>query len=160
MSDPTTALTFVALLGTALAAGVFFAFSSFVMQGLDDAPDPAGLLAMQGINRMAPTPLFMTALFGAALLCLALAALALANFEHTPHRFALAGALLYLVGTIGVTMRCNVPLNKALDGVAADGPEAGSAWRHYRTAWQRWNHLRSASSTAATAALAAALLTA
>ena len=35
MSDPTTALTFVTVLGCALAAGVFFAFSSFVMQGLD-----------------------------------------------------------------------------------------------------------------------------
>lgn len=158
MSDPTTALTLATLLGTALAAGVFFAFSSFVMQGLDDAHAPVAVAAMQGINRKALTPAFMGVLFGAALLCLALAALALANFENPPHRFALAGVLLYLVGTIGVTIRCNVPLNKALEGVAADGPEAAAAWRRYLTPWLRWNHLRTASSTAATAALAAALL--
>lgn len=160
MSDPTTALTLAALLGTALAAGVFFAFSSFVMQGLDDAPTPAAVAAMQGINRKALTPVFMGALFGAALLCLALAALALANFENAPHRFALAGALLYLVGTISVTMRCNVPLNQALEGVDANGAGAAAAWRHYLTSWQRWNHLRTATSAAATAALAAALLSA
>lgn len=160
MSTATTVLTFAALIGCALAAGVFFAFSSFVMQGLDDAPAPAALAAMQGINRLAPTPAFMTVLFGSALLCLALAAVSLAKLDATPARFGLAGALLYLVGAIGVTMAANVPLNNALERADADGPGAAQAWSRYLRPWLRWNHLRTLSSTAATAALAAALLAA
>lgn len=35
MSDPSFALVFVTALGCAVAAGVFYAFSAFVMAGLD-----------------------------------------------------------------------------------------------------------------------------
>src|SRR5262245_56483306 len=56
-------LTVIAALGAALSAGVFFAFSTFVMQALRRLPDEQGLAAMQAINKAAPTPLFMLALF-------------------------------------------------------------------------------------------------
>ncbi len=160
MSDPTTALTLVTLIGTALIAGVFFAFSSFVMQGLDDAPAPAAVAAMQGINRKALTPAFMTALFGTALLCVAVAAVSLANLDADYGRFGLGGALLYLLGTIAVTMRCNVPLNNELDRAEPVGAEAEQAWQRHLRPWLGWNHVRTLSSTAATAALIASLLAA
>ena len=69
-SSPTFAL--VAAVGAGLAAGVFFAFSTFVMGGIGRLPDPEGLAAMQQINRAAPTPAFMTLWLGTALLCLAM----------------------------------------------------------------------------------------
>lgn len=158
MSTPTTVLTFAATLGCALAAGAFFAFSSFVMQGLDRAPAPAAVAAMRGINRSAVTPPFMIALFGAALLCLAVAVVSAANLDTGAGSFGLAGGLLYLLGTIAVTMRFNVPLNNALDRAEPDGAGAEDAWRRYLGPWLRWNHLRTLSSTAATAALLASLL--
>jgi hypothetical protein len=60
------ALTVVAALGCGLNAGVFFAFSSFVMKALVRLQSAQGIAAMQSINLMAVTPAFMAALFGTA----------------------------------------------------------------------------------------------
>ena len=62
-------LTFFAALGCGVVAGVFFAFSAFVMKGLDRLPAPRAVEAMQEINAAAPTPAFMAVLFGTALAC-------------------------------------------------------------------------------------------
>jgi uncharacterized membrane protein len=56
-------LTVVAALGCGLNAGVFFAFSSFVMKALARLQSAQGIAAMQSINAVAVTPAFMTALF-------------------------------------------------------------------------------------------------
>ncbi|MCW2539340.1 MAG: hypothetical protein JWN95_1065 [Frankiales bacterium] len=63
----------IGLLGAGLVAGVFFAFSSFVMAGLRRLPASQGMAAMQGINKSAPTAWFMSVLFGTAIVCSALA---------------------------------------------------------------------------------------
>ena len=67
-------LTLFAALGCALMAGAFFAFSSFVMPALRRLPATQGIAAMQSINVLAVTPIFMTALFGTAAACLGLVA--------------------------------------------------------------------------------------
>ena len=65
------------IVATAIACatmgGVFFAFSSFVMQALKRLPPAQGIAAMQSINIVAVTPVFMTALFGTAVACLVVA---------------------------------------------------------------------------------------
>jgi uncharacterized membrane protein len=71
MSDLVVALTLVTALGCGLNAGVFFAFSGFIMHGLRRLPAPPGITAMQSINVTAVTPAFMSVLFGTALACLA-----------------------------------------------------------------------------------------
>ncbi len=53
----------------AAMGGVFFAFSSFVMRALARMPPAQGIAAMQSINVVAVTPVFMTALFGTAAAC-------------------------------------------------------------------------------------------
>ena len=63
------ALTLVAALGCGLIAGVFFAFSSFVMKALARLQPAQGVGAMQAINVAAVTPAFMAALFGIAVAC-------------------------------------------------------------------------------------------
>jgi uncharacterized membrane protein len=50
MSSLVLTLTVVGLLGTALVAGVFFAFSSFVMPALERMPAAWGMAAMQSIT--------------------------------------------------------------------------------------------------------------
>ena len=67
----TTTLTFISAIGCGLVGGVFFAFSTFVMQGLGRLPAPQGAAAMQAINVTAVTPVFMAALFGTAAVCIA-----------------------------------------------------------------------------------------
>ena len=52
--------------GCALTAGIFFAFSTFVMQALAMQPPGPGISAMQSINITVINPWFMTAFFGPA----------------------------------------------------------------------------------------------
>ena len=75
------ALTVVAALGCGLNAGVFFAFSSFVMKALARLQPALGIAAMQSINLVAVTPAFMAALFGTAAACVALAMWALVDWD-------------------------------------------------------------------------------
>lgn len=70
------ALTLLAALGCATMAGVFFAFSAFVMKALARLPAAQGVAAMQAINLAAVTPTFMMALFGTAVACGALVSFA------------------------------------------------------------------------------------
>ena len=46
----------IALLGSALIAGIFFAFSSFVMKALARVPSAEGIAAMQSINVVVLNP--------------------------------------------------------------------------------------------------------
>jgi len=69
-------LTVVATVGSGLATGVFFAFSTFVMTALDSLPDRQGLMAMQEINDAAPTPWFVVPWIGTAAVCAVLIVIA------------------------------------------------------------------------------------
>lgn len=157
MSDPVFALFFLTALGCAIATGVFYAFSAFVMAGLDRRLPSTAVGAMQGINDAAVRPPLMLVLFGTALLCLVVAVVALIDLDGADRWFALAGAVLYLVGVVGVTMLGNVPLNEQLAKADADGPAAAEAWRRFHQPWNAYNHVRTIASLAATAAMIASL---
>ncbi len=157
MSDPILALLFVTALGSALAAGVFFAFSTFVMAGLERGSPATAVAAMQSINRAAPGPPLMLVLFGTAALCLAVAVVALLGNAGPSGALALAGAIAYLVGVVGVTMACSVPLNDRLDRVDPEGPTAAAEWSQYDRRWRAWNHVRTLAGLASTAGMIAAL---
>ena len=107
-------------LGCGLVAGVFFAFSTFVMNALARLQPPSGIAAMQSINITAINPLFMVALFGTAAACIFLAVSSLLEWHQPGAPYLLLGSLLYLVGTVLVTIACNVPLNDALAKVDPD----------------------------------------
>jgi uncharacterized membrane protein len=70
---------------------------------------------------------------------------------------ALAGGALYLVGSIGVTMAINVPLNNALALITPTSPEGANRWASYLMNWTAWNHLRTVASLAAMALFIVAL---
>ncbi len=145
------AVASVVLLG--LSAGVFFGFSSFVMSGLARASDEAAGEAMNGINETAPLPAFMSIFFGALLVPGATGIWGLVD-ERTGGGWILAAAAVYLVGTFGVTMALNVPLNNRL--LAAH--DKAAEWRAYRQPWTSWNHVRTLAGVAATALAAVGLL--
>jgi uncharacterized membrane protein len=152
------ALTFLAALGSGLIGGVFFAFSSFVMKALGRVPPAHGISAMQSINVVVINPIFFAAFFGTALLCILLAIAAIAGWPAPGACYLLAGSLLYLVGTILVTMICNVPLNNRLASVKADSAAGKSVWTEYLSSWTNWNHVRTAASLAASACFIMALV--
>jgi uncharacterized membrane protein len=112
-------LTFVAALGSGLVAGFFFAFSIVVMKALAQQPPALRIAAMQSINIVVINPMFFTAFFGTAAACLVLAVSTFLRRQRPGTAYLLTGSLLYLVGTILVTILFNVPRNNAL---AAVGP--------------------------------------
>src|ERR671916_867501 len=157
MSGVLYAATLATALGCGLNAGVFFAFSTFVMPALKRLPAAHGIAAMQSINKLAVTPAFMTALFGTAVACLRLVAWAVISSGERSAALVIAGGALYLVGTIGVTIACNVPLNDGLATVHPQGAGAAGRWEEYATTWTAWNHVRTVAALAAAAVLTTAL---
>jgi uncharacterized membrane protein len=73
-------LKLIATLGCGLVAGVFFAFSTFVMSALARLQSKEGIAAMQAINITVINPWFMIALFGTAAACLFLTVSSLMNY--------------------------------------------------------------------------------
>ncbi|MEG6510252.1 anthrone oxygenase family protein [Methyloligella sp. 2.7D] len=135
-------LTIAAICGSALVAGIFFAFSTFVMAALSRLPAPQGIAAMQAINVTVLNPWFFGVFFGTAVLALVLLIYALFNWSMAGAGFLLAGALLYLVGTILVTVVFNVPLNERLAARAPESGDGAELWTHYLSRWTAWNHVR------------------
>jgi uncharacterized membrane protein len=151
-------LVLAAALGCGLMAGVFFAFSSFVMPALGRLPAPRAIAAMQAMNVSAVTPAFMTLFLGTAVLCAAAGVAGLLLRGGPGSALLLAGSLLYLGGGVGVTAAYNVPRNDALAPLDPDAEESAGHWRRYLAEWTRWNHLRTVASTAAAAAFTVSLL--
>ena len=156
MSGFPYAATLATALGCGLVAGVFFAFSSFVMPALRRLPAAQGVAAMQSINRLAPTPVFMTALFGTALAALGVAGWAAFSSADRPTGLLVAAGALYVIGTIGVTMGGNVPLNNELERLDAERADAAT-WSTWVSRWTAWNHVRTLAALAAAGAFTAAL---
>lgn len=150
-------LTLVAALGSGLIAGVFFAFSAFVMRALSGLPAPHGIAAMQSINVVVINSAFLGTFLGTALASAVAMALALLRWAEPGSGYLLAGAAFYLVGTFGVTMVVNVPLNNALAAVSPDDAEGAGVWSRYVTRWTAWNHVRTAAALAAAGLFTVAL---
>jgi uncharacterized membrane protein len=140
----------VVTLGCGLIAGVFFAFSTFIMKALAQQPTAQGIATMQAINITVINPWFMTVFIGTAIACMGVAIATLLNW-YQPHAiYLLIGSLLYLVGTFGVTIVCNVPLNESLAIVDPNSLDGATLWAKYLTNWTFWNHVRTVAAIAAT----------
>ena len=150
-------VTFCATLGCGLMAGVFFAFSTFIMKALARLPPAQGIAAMQSINVFAVTPVFMTALFGTAAACLLLAVSTLLAWQKQGAGYLLLGSLFYIVGTALVTIVFNVPRNDALAAVNPASADGARLWVDYVSRWTAWNHVRTLAALAAAALLTLAL---
>lgn len=150
------AFVLAATLGSGLIAGVFFAFSTFVMRALARLPAANGLAAMQSINVVVINPLFMTVFLGTAALAAGLAVVAIVGWDRPGSGWLLAAALCYVVGTFGVTVVGNVPLNDTLATVALDAPDVAARWAAYVDRWTLWNHLRTLAAALATIGFAIA----
>ena len=150
-------LTLLAALGCGIMAGVFFAFSAFVMKALGRLSAEQGIGAMQAINVAAVTFAFMAALFGTAVACGALAVFAFFVWEERFAPLLLVGSALYLVGTIVRTIAYHVPRNEALATVEPHSADADSQWNRYLSGWSAWNHVRAVAALAAAATLTIAL---
>jgi uncharacterized membrane protein len=140
----------VAAVGSGLMSGLLFAFSCFVMSALTRLPQQYGMAAMQHINVVIINPLFLAVFLGTAVASAILAVYGVYHWADASAGSVVLGSLLYLLGTIGVTVAFNVPLNNALAQATPD--VAATVWPGYVASWLRWNHLRTLMSIGALSA--------
>ncbi|MEH2627157.1 putative membrane protein [Bradyrhizobium sp. AZCC 1719] len=152
-----TALLWFCALGCGLLAGLYFAFSTFIMAALGRIGQASGIAAMNAINVTIVQSLFMPIFLGTTAASAALAVTALLRWSEPGAMAMLAGGMLYVLGMFVVTMVFNVPLNNALAAADPASHEAASLWARYLTDWTRWNHVRTVASTAACALFIAAI---
>ncbi|OIJ69043.1 DUF1772 domain-containing protein [Streptomyces mangrovisoli] len=170
--EPFFVLAVLGALGSGVMAGVFCAFSVLVMRGLAALPPAQGVAAMNAINSVATSPVFLALFLGTATLIAVIAVVTFVMWPDGATVELLLGSALYLCGAFGVTVVANVPRNERLGRLAAERParpgapggarpakagtEAGEVetdavayWPAYVREWTRWNHVRTVSSAAA-----------
>ena len=151
-------LVVLCALGCGAIGGVFFAFSNFVMPALARLASAEGIHAMQAINVTVLNRLFLGTFMGTGLLSITAIVGALLRWDGTSSVCVVLGGATYVLGSILVTMRGNVPLNNALMRVAhADAP-GEAIWRSFLRDWTKWNHVRTIACFVAMALFIAALL--
>src|SRR5687767_6972850 len=138
-----TGLLWSSAIGCGLIAGLYFAFSTFILQAFDQLGPDRAAQAMNAINARILRSLFMPLFLGTTLAGLALAVIGAVAQREAGATAMLAGGAIYMVGMFGVTMAFNVPLNNALI------QEAAGLWPQYLQRWALWNHVRMLASSIA-----------
>ncbi|MFY0690478.1 MAG: DUF1772 domain-containing protein [Paracoccaceae bacterium] len=149
----------MAILAYALVAGVFLAFSDFIMRSLALTGGSGGVEAMQAINREVFRWIFMTLFLGMAAGSVAIAAYSWLKIDSPAGTLIVAAALIYLVGCFGVTVFFNVPMNEALAGMYAPSEATREYWlQTYVPRWTFWNSIRTVASFLSAALLLGGLV--
>ena len=143
-----TILLWFAAISAGIMAGIYFTFSAFVMRSLDAIDAPAGMLAMQSINRIIVKTIFLPIFFASTLACAALIVITLLEPSTSGAQPTLIGSALYVAGMFIVTVAGNVPLNNRLEATDANGPDGPAMWSLYLKTWTAWNHVRTLACTA------------
>lgn len=146
----------LACVGAGIVAGVFFAFSSFVMRALRELPTCHGVAAMQRINVGVLNPGFLAVFVGTAVLAGVCVLAGFFPWGAPRSLLLLLAGLSYLVGAFGVTAVFNVPRNQRLARMEAESAEAAAYWPVYVREWLRWNHVRTAAAMLSAACAAGA----
>ncbi len=134
-------LIFAAVIANGLTAGIFFTFSTFVMQALARLDSRQGIAAMQMINVNVINPVVFLPFLGGTVI--SVGALVTAYFQSAELSMGLMflATLLNVFGLM-ITGAGNVPLNESLAKVTPQSEEAGSLWKKYLIRWTRLNHYR------------------
>ena len=151
-------LLVAAAIGSGLIAGIFFAFSTFIMAAFARIPPEQGIAAMNSINIAIVRSPFMLLFIPVAILCIAIAVIAFMDWRGSASLWMIGGSATYLLGSFISTIVFNVPMNDALANASGSGSEAVSLWNRYLTDWTWWNHVRTIASLASAIAFVRALM--
>lgn len=143
-----TALAWIMALCAGLMAGVYAAFSSFIMRSFASLETAPAIAAMNAVNTVILKSSFKPLFFGSTIIALLMVIAGLWQWSEPGAAEAVAGGVTYVVGMFIVTAAGNVPLNNTLARVIGDGEETERAWADYLNRWTRWNTLRTIASLA------------
>ncbi|WP_419997139.1 DUF1772 domain-containing protein [Streptomyces boninensis] len=157
----TTSLV-LALITTALSAGLFFVWSYSVMPGLKRSSDRTFVEFLQHTNKAMLNGWFALTFGGAVVFMLLAGALLLgadSGIRSAVLPWVIAALVLYIV-QMGITFGVNVPLNDDIDkaGAVDKIADLAAVREHFEAKWVRWNNVRSVVSVASFSSLTWALL--
>lgn len=141
------------ILMSGLMAGIYFTFSVFVMRALGELPAEQGAAAMNRINTVIVSTLFMPIFFLSSLGFAGLMIWSLLHWQTGQSGIIVLAALVYLLGMFAVTAFGNVPLNNHLQASADHEDKLAASWQTYQRDWTRLNHIRTLSCIVACALL-------
>ena len=141
-----TALLWSAALSSGLIAGVYFAFSGFIMQAFDKLDATQSIAAMNSINKTILHSLFMQLFFGSSIISVLLIIVAFVQWNEAGTILILIAGAVYFIGMFVCTVLFNVPLNNTLARLDPNSTNAHQVWSLYLKTWTNWNHLRTVSS--------------
>lgn len=149
----------LATLSTGLVAGVYYGFSVAVNPAFARLPDAQYIRAMQEINDAIQNPFFAASFFGAPLLLVLATGLYARGVHGQQFGLVLAATLVFWVGSLGVTVGGNIPLNEQLasytPGTAAS---AATIRQQFAQPWNCWHQMRTVASVVALVLLLGACL--
>ena len=132
----------IAIISFGFLGGVYFAFSFFVMQSLNEIDHKEAIKAMSSINLVILKSPFMILFFFSSFIALVLFLESLFVYKILSLRgFA---SLVFLAGMFLCTALKNVPLNDKLANFN-DSISPEIEWNYYYKNWIMWNHVRTAS---------------
>jgi uncharacterized membrane protein len=140
----------ITLFLTALITGLFYSYSCSVNPGLHRLNDEAYLQSMQHINRAILNPVFFASFMGTFII-MPICTYVVYRHQGTSAAFwlILIAALLYIIGTFGITMARNVPLNNMLDQInisSSSAQELQAKRLQFEMPWNKWNMVRTVAS--------------
>ncbi|MEL6367562.1 MAG: anthrone oxygenase family protein [Pseudomonadota bacterium] len=135
------ACVFLAL-WSAVIAGVFSAFSEFIMSALIRANPASGIESMQQINITVLRTQFVAGLLLIPPLSIGLAVYAWDMLSGWTRMSIALAPLAFVLAVFLVTLLGNVPMNQRLARMTPDNTDAHTYWRRYRIVWTRFNHVR------------------
>ena len=141
-------LLWTAALSSGLMAGIYFAFSVFVMTAFDRIPAANAVAAMNSINKVILRSLFMPLFFGSSLASIILIITGIGMWGKTGAVMILSAGVIYIAGMFLCTVFFNVPLNDRLARVDPNSAELQAEWQNYFRKWTLWNHVRTLASFA------------
>ena len=141
-----TAALWLCAIGAGLMAGVYFAFSGFIMASFARIETSAGILAMQSINDVILRSAFMPLFFGTSFAAAGVAAIALSDLSRPGALSMMSAGIIYFVGMFLSTIFFNVPLNNKLKDADSHSAYGAEVWDLYLRQWTRWNHVRTIAS--------------
>ncbi|MCB1349655.1 MAG: DUF1772 domain-containing protein [Maritimibacter sp.] len=158
MSTTFTLLSQFTIIAYALVAGVFLAFSDFIMRSLANTGGAGGVETMQVINREVFRWIFMALFLGLAPVSLLVAGYGLVHLPTPAGPLMALAGIVYVLGCFGVTIVFNVPMNEALAKMDAGTGTARDYWTGiYLPRWTFWNSVRAGASALSAVLLLVAL---
>ncbi|TIX24442.1 DUF1772 domain-containing protein [Mesorhizobium sp.] len=148
MHKVVTGLSIASIVFCGAIFGFFYAWVCSTMWGLDQADPRIAIAAMQAMNASVRNAVFFPAFFlTPVVLGLTAAVASFSGYRVSGFWFG-AGAVVYLLFGLSLTLTVNVPMNEALAATAVPGDidTARIIWQDYSGRWQFWNQARTIAS--------------